>query len=279
MANAIQIGRSQLGRARRSGEHALRRASAGERPLPDFLVIGAQKAGTTSLLEYLCEHPAVLPPVRKEVHFLDHEFERGPAWYRAHFPRRRPGALTGEATPYYLFHPLAARRAAAVVPGAKLIVLLRDPVDRAFSHHNHELALGFESLGFEDAIAAEPHRLAGEEERILADPRYRSFAHQHHSYLARGEYARQLERWLECFGRDRLLVLSAEDLFADPRATVLRTQEFLGLEPREPVDVSARNARSYAPIDPALRGWLAARFAAGNERLYELVGRDFGWAG
>ncbi|HVY78853.1 MAG TPA: sulfotransferase domain-containing protein [Solirubrobacterales bacterium] len=277
MSKAIEIGRGYLGRGRRSGEHALRRASAADRPLPDFLVIGAQKAGTTSLLSYLCQHPAVRPPVRKEVHFLDHEFERGPSWYRAHFARRRPGTVTGEATPYYLFHPLAARRAAAVVPGARLVVLLRDPIDRAFSQHNHERVLGFETLPFEAALAAEAERLAGEEERILAEPRYRSFCHQHHSYLARGRYVGQLQRWLECFDRDRVLVLAAEDLFADPRGVVLQTQEFLGLEPLPPSDTSPRNARSYAPIEPALRERLTAGFAAENRRLYELVGREFAW--
>ena len=279
MANAIEIGRGYLGRGRRSGEHALRRVSAGGRPLPDFLVIGAQKAGTTSLLEYLCQHPAVRPPVRKEVHFLDHEFGRGPGWYRAHFERRRAGTVTGEATPYYLFHPLAAGRAAEVVPDARLIVLLRDPIDRAFSQHNHERVLGFETLGFEAALAAEAERLAGEEERILTGSGYRSFSHQHHAYLARGRYAGQLEGWLARFDRGRILVLAAEELFADPRRIAVEAQQFLGLPLRPPRDVSPRNARSYAPIDPALRERLRSEFAADNRRLYELVGRDFGWDG
>jgi Sulfotransferase domain len=277
MGSAVEIGRRQIGRARRSGEHAFRRASAAGRPLPDFLIIGAQKAGTTSLHDYLGQHDAVVAPVTKEVHFFDNEFQRGSGWYRSHFRRGGPGTLTGEATPYYLFHPLAPRRAAAVVPEARLIVVLRDPIDRAFSHHNHERALGFEQLEFEPALAAEVERLGGEEERLGADPSYRSFAHQHHSYLRRGRYAGQLERWLDFYGAERVLVLSAEELFARPEAVVCEAQDFLGLPRQVPADLAAKNARSYAPIPAPLRRRLAAEFAADNERLRRLVGRDFGW--
>ncbi len=278
MGSPLEIGRRQIGRVRRSGEHLLRLASAADRPLPDFLIVGAQKAGTTSLHSYLCEHSRVPAPAKKEVHFFDNEFHRGTDWYRAHFQRcKGAGILSGESTPYYLFHPLAAERAADVLPDCRLIVLLRNPVDRAFSHHNHERALGFEGLDFEAAIAVEPQRLAGEEERLVREPRHRSFAHQHHSYLRRGRYAEQLERWLESFGRERLLVLSAEDLFAEPGRIVAEAQEFLGLAPEAPADLSARNARAYAPIDEGTRADLRAVFEPHNRRLYELVGRDFGW--
>lgn len=256
----------------------LRRASASRRPLPEFLIVGAQKAGTTSLHAYLCEHPSVLPPTTKEVHFFDLEFHRGPAWYRAHFKRpMEAGRIGGEATPYYLFHPAVPARVAGLLPSCQLIVVLRNPIDRAFSHHNHERALGFEHLDFEDAMAAEPQRLAGEEERLLADARYRSFAHQHHSYLSRGRYAEQLGRWLEHFDRERLLVLSAEDLFAEPDKVVREAQDFLGLAAFVPADLSARNARTYAPIDVDARAVLRDAFEPHNQRLYELVDRDFGW--
>lgn len=274
----VKIGWRQIGRARRSGEQALRRASASGRPLPDFLIIGAQKAGTTSLHAYLCQHTSVAPPVTKEIHFFDNEFHRGLGWYRAHFRRVVPRALSGEATPYYLFHPLAPQRVAEALPDSQLIVVLRDPIDRAFSHHNHERALGFEHLPFERALDAEARRLEGEEERLIADPRHRSFSHQHHSYLGRGRYAEQLERWFECCGEDRILVLSAEDLFAEPERVLRETQEFLRLPPQVPVDLSAKNARSYAPIPGPVRNRLSQGFAADNSRLYRLLGRDFGWA-
>lgn len=271
-------GRRALGRARRGAGHTLRRASASRRQLPAFLILGAQKGGTTSLHEYLAEHPLISPPTTKEVHYFDHAYRRGAGWYRAHFrPPSRPGEISGESTPYYLFHPLVPELVARDLPDSKLIVILRNPIDRAFSHHNHERALGFEDLPFEQAIAREPDRLAGEEERILADPRYRSLSHQHHSYLSRSRYADQLERWFRHADRDRFLILSSEDLFGDPRAALAETHRFLGLEPNVPGDLTARNARSYAPIPDDLRGRLRREFEPHNRRLYELTGRDFGW--
>lgn len=272
-------GRKAIGSVRRWASHTWRRAGASRRQLPTFLIIGAQKGGTTSLHEYLGEHPLVSPPTTKEVHYFDHSYHRGDAWYRAHFRvPSRPDEISGESTPYYLFHPRVPELVAGDLPGRKLIVILRDPIDRAFSHHNHELALGYEDLPFEQAIAREPSRLEGEEERILDDPRYRSFSHQHHSYLARSRYAEQLERWFRHADRDQFLILSAEDLFQDPHSVLAETQRFLGLEADMPADVTPRNARTYAPIPEDVRERLRSELEPHNRRLYELVGRDFGWA-
>lgn len=276
--SSVVPGRKTLGRVRRGTAHTLRRASASRRPLPAFLIIGVQKGGTTSLHEYLAEHPDVSAPVTKEVHYFDHAYHRGDGWYRAHFhPAAHLGEISGESTPYYLFHPLVPELVAGDLPKCKLVVILRNPVDRAFSQHNHERVLGYEDLSFEEAIAREPERLAGEEARILADPRYRSFSHQHHSYLSRSRYAEQLERWFRHIDRDRFLILSSEDLFEYPGAAIATTQRFLGLQPIAPRDLSARNARSYSPIDEDLRGQLNGEFEPHNRRLYELTGRDFGW--
>jgi hypothetical protein len=264
--------------AERETRLALRRISPGKRQAPDFLILGAAKAGTTSLHHYLSEHPEVSPPLIKEIHYFDHAHHRGRGWYLAHFPPTAAAAgITGEATPYYLFHPLVPRRVASDLPGARLIALLRNPIDRAVSHHNHELVDSYEDLPFEEAVEREEKRLLGEEARIAADPRYRSFAHQHHSYLARGRYAEQLERWFEQFGHDRLLVLSAEELFAEPGRCVEEAQRFLGLEPVPPRDLSVRNDRDYSPPSTALRRRLQTYFEPHNERLYRLIGRDLGW--
>ena len=142
------------GRAQR--DLGLRQATARWRPLPDFLVIGAQKAGTTALYAYLRWHPGITGPSWKEVSFFDRHWWRGEAWYRGQFPLRGRGRLVGEASPSYLFHPLAPERVHSLVPGARLVALVRDPVARAYSHYQHEVALGREPLGFEDALAAEP---------------------------------------------------------------------------------------------------------------------------
>ena len=248
--------------------------------LPGFLLIGTQKGGTTSLHDHLCEHPQVLPPVQKEVHYFTCNATRPESWYRSHFarpPETGPPVTTGEATPYYLFHPAAPARARALLPEARLVALLRDPVDRAHSHHNHELALGFERLPFDAALAAEEERLAGADELLAADPRAVSFEHQHYSYVARGRYAVQLERWLEQYPRERMLVLVSEEFFADPATATLEVQRFLGLPERPPQSLAPRNARSHGRIEGAPRRRLAASFAADNDRLSRLLGRDFPW--
>jgi hypothetical protein len=264
------------------------RATSALRPLPDFLVIGAQKAGTTALYAYLRWHPAVLGPSWKEVSFFDRHYARGEAWYRGHFPnrlrvrlaRRRTGLepVVGEASPSYLYHPLAPRRVHDLVPDVRLIAILRDPVERAFSHYNHEVALGREPLSFEQAIEAEGERLHGEVERMLREPTYFSHAWWNYTYLGRGRYAEQLERWLEAFPREQLLVLTSEQLSARPAETYADVLRFLGLPPHELSSFPRLNTREYGAMAPRTRAALADRFAEPNRELAELLGRDPGWS-
>lgn len=255
--------------------------------LPDFLLIGAQKGGTTFFYRVLCEHPLLQPTAEREVHYFDLNYARGTSWYRSRFPpaEKHNGrrTLTGEKTPYYLYHPACAQRAAETVPDAKLIVLLRNPVDRAYSHYHHRTKKGLETLGFEEALEAEEHRLAGEEEKLLADEGYLSHNHQHFSYLSRGLYAEQLVRWHRRFDRDQVLVLRSEDLYESPHAVFAEAQRFLGLPVRR--SGSIRRARErrrkrgprYPPMAIETRQRLAAYFRPHNERLYEYLGRDLGW--
>lgn len=276
-----------------AGREALtgwRMLTASRRPLPDYLIIGAQRSGTTSLYNYLRAHPQVLPAVpSKGVHYFDMHPDRSLRWYRAHFPseaqrRRCEGpagvrAVTGEASPYYVFHPHGPARAAAAVPDARVIVMLRDPVERAYSHYQQEYARGFEdSETFERALELEPERLAGERERMLADPGYESSAYQHHSYLARGEYADQLTAWRERFPAERLLVICTERFFADPRAGYVETLRFLGLpDPGRMPEFKAYNARPATGMADETRARLRTHFAAPNRRLEELLGMGMGW--
>jgi hypothetical protein len=191
---------------------------------------------------------------------------------------RRLGATTvvGESSPYYLFHPLAAQRAARIVPHAKLIVLLRDPVERAFSHYKERVREGVETLGFEEALAAEPLRLAGEAERLRADPGYYSFAHEHLSYLTQSLYDRPLRAWLDHFSLDSVLILRSEDLFSDGRAVLARVLAFLGLE-GELGDSPRLNATSGACLEQGLRERLWDLVAEDVARLEDVLGRGFGW--
>ena len=227
--------RDAAGRRWRAARVGVRRRHALDRALPGLLVLGAQRGGTTSLYRWLADHPQVHPPLDKEIQFFTLEWSRGIDWYRCHFGPTGDGRLNFEASPYYLYHPCAPDRAASVLPRAKLVALLRDPVSRAWSHYHHNLRLGLESLSFADAIAAEPERLAGEAERLQADPTAVSFAHRHHSYLDRSRYGPQVVRWREAAG-DRLLVLRSEQLFDEPHRTFQRLLEFLELDPWRPPD-------------------------------------------
>ncbi|HET7555890.1 MAG TPA: sulfotransferase domain-containing protein [Gaiellaceae bacterium] len=263
----------------RSGVWAYGTVTSPFRPLPDFLVLGAQKAGTTALYTYLRRHPDLAGPSWKEVSFFDRHWVRGVAWYRGNFPNnaRTRGKLVGEASPSYLFHPLAPERVQEVVPEARLVALVRNPVDRALSHYNHEVALGREPLPFEEALDAEDERLRGEVERMLADPEYFSREWWGHTYKARGRYAEQLERWLAVFPQEQLLVVPTDDLAADPGGAYGRVLAFLGVQPHRLDSYPRVYERQYEPMKPGTRERLAAEFDEPNRRLYELLGRDLGW--
>jgi len=283
-------GRSTRIRLRRSWQAArvqARRADPRPRALPELLIIGTQRGGTTSMYEYLSRHPDVVPPVGKELQYFSVEHGRGDAWYRAHFPTERDverqraagrDCLVFEASPYYLFHPLAARRAAATAARAKLLALLRDPVERAYSHYEHMRQRGLEPLSFEDAVAAEPERLAGEVERMQADPTYRSRAHRIWSYVSRGRYAPQLTEWLAHFPRSQLLVLRSEDLFADAGAVYAQVLEFLGLRPLAlPAYPAYTRRQAGPPLRDDTRAALRQTFRPDVERLTGVVGAPMGW--
>jgi len=283
------VSSSLLNRLARDGKRYYRALTAPLRPLPDFLILGAQKAGTTSLHRYLEQHPAVLPPSIKEVHYFDVQWWRGPRWYRSNFPtamqrratrRANDGiAITGESSPYYLAHPLVAARVRATLPDVPLVVILRDPIERAHSHYQHNRRMGVEPCEtFEAAIACETERIDGELERIRADDRYESFGHRHHSYLLRGTYAAQLRIWFEHFPREQFLILENRELSRDTAGVYRRVLEFLQLPAWQPDDFQRHNtAGGSAPLDAALRARLADWFEPHNRDLYELLDRDFGW--
>jgi hypothetical protein len=259
-----------------------RQWTAWARVLPDFIVVGAQRAGTTSLYNYLLRHPRVAPALVKEVHYFDLAYHKGEGWYRAHFLTRLRRAsarrvLTGEASPYYLFHPRCAERIAGMVPRAKLVVLLRNPVDRAYSHYYHEVQRGREPLSFEEAIEREAQRLQGEEDRLLQEECSYSFSHQHYSYLSRGIYVDQLKRFQPLFPREQLLVLKSETFFAEPKAVLNQVLTFLGLSTWEPDRLPKYNMGTYRAMDRILRGRLTEFFRPHNERLYKHLGVDLGW--
>jgi len=256
------------------------RLTSRPRLVPSFLVIGTKRGGSTSLYEYVIRHPRVAGCLlKKGSHYFDVNFRRGWIWYWSVFPADAGrDVITGEASPYYMFHPLAPQRIAAALPETRLIAVLRDPVDRAWSHYQYERRLGGERLPFQQALEREPERLAGEVERMLVEPGYSSFAHRHFSYLARGRYAEQLERVYALVPPSRVLVLQSEALFADPGGALARLWRFLDLEPYQFGQARVFKAGRYAEQMPGTaRRWLERYFADHNQRLYRLPGIDFRW--
>lgn len=263
-------------------------ATASLRLLPGFMLIGAQRCGTTSLFHALAAHPQVSRPrFHKGVNYFDLNYYRGVDWYRGHFPMaepaRRRAARHGapvafEASGYYLYHPFAMERLARDLPAVKLVVMVRDPVERAFSAYKHESARGFERESFEKALELEESRLAGEISQMRDDPRYESFTHRHHSYKRRGHYAEQLERVFRHFPCEQVHVIDSEAYFSQPAAVYRRLLEFLGLCSFEPADFRGRNARPGPPMESKTRHMLEQYYAPYDERLAALLGRSLCWA-
>ncbi len=243
-------------------------------PLPDFLGIGVQKGGSTSLQRLLEQHPGAHMAASKELHYFSLHYAAGDGWYRQQFADAAPGQRCGEITPYYVFHPAAPERIGALLPQVKLIVLLRDPVERALSQVFHSVRLGLEPLPLEQALAAEAERLAGAAALLqAADGRHRS--HQEHSYLARSRYEQQLPRWQALFAPEQLLVLRSEDLFRNPAPVWERVLQFLGLAPLPlPAQAAAANAGrgEAAAVPAALRQQLRRQL----EPTYAWVARTYG---
>jgi hypothetical protein len=235
----------------------------------DFVIPGAQKSGTTALELYLSEHPEICVPRRhKELHFFDRDrnFRSQPvdyAPYHAFFDPRPGQRLLGEATPDYLYWPPAAERMANYNPALKLIVVLRNPVTRAFSHWNMQRHMGRDPLSFFEALRAEAERA-----RTMPAQRAMRFA-----YVGRGLYAQQLERLWRHFPRDQTIALRSEDLRASPSAVLARIGEFLGIAPFAPV--APRTVHSYryeTAMTQDERRYLIAALEPGIRKLERMLG-------
>lgn len=277
----------ELHEASRTAYLAVGRATAEQRLRPSFLMMGASRAGTTSLFRALVDHPQVLrPPINKGVRYFDLNYGRGWRWYMGHFPlrytaRRRAaeGSVTFEASGYYIFHPFAAERIANDLPDAKLLVMVRDPVERAYSAWKHETARGFEWETFERALDLEDERLYGEVERMRRDVTYESFCHRHHSHRSRGEYIDQLDHVLSHMPREQVHVIVSEEFFAEPERVYHETLKFLGLAPHSPASFDVHNARPSSPMPDHLRTRLRRHFEPYDARLQSLLGRPLPWSG
>lgn len=244
---------------------ALRRLTAGARRGPEFLIIGPRKCGTTSLFRYLEDHPRVVLPVRKEINYFSWHAHRPLAWYLAHFPRRGPGVLSGEASPTYFANDAVPARVRAVLPGVRLLVPLRNPVERAYSNYWHNRTRGSEDRPFAAVLDQE-----------LGGPNAAEGRRRQH--VAKGCYAEPLARWLEVFPAEQVLVLDSGHLFREPAAAMAEAFRFVGLEPHRSAEYRTWTRGHYGePLAPIERARLQEHYRPHNERLFALLGRRFDW--
>jgi hypothetical protein len=239
--------------------------------LPNALVIGASKGGTTSVYRWLSRHPQVCASRVKEVRYFNGHHERGPAWYAAQFDPKPGQTVLIEASPSYLWDPDAPGRIRSLLGEPKLIVLLREPVERAWSQYWMKVRRGEETGSFEEVLRreAEGFGVAGQMPSDGSVPRLR---YGRHSYLGKGLYAPQIERWLSVFPRDCFHFVRSEDLFRGPAETMSGLLRFLGLPPIQLEGLEPFNAGRYPPLDPAVHHKLAACFAESNARVEQLTG-------
>jgi len=262
-------------------------ATAPLRMSPEFLVVGAQRCGTTTLYRLLVDHPSIVKPLfHKGVGYFDLSYDRSWNWYRGHFPiaslaaartRGHGRPVTFDSSGYYMYHPLGATRIARSMPDVKVVVLVRDPVERAHSAHAHELARGFEDQPFEAAVELESERIAGEADRMRSDPSYQSFHHRHHSYLARGRYADQVVALQQALPPEQVFVIDANRFFAEPVEQFCLLQEWLGLPVYRPRHVEQANARPRAPMAEGLRDRLLDYFEQPDAQLQRILGAVPSW--
>ncbi|HET8615448.1 MAG TPA: sulfotransferase domain-containing protein [Actinomycetales bacterium] len=277
-----------LRRAGRAAATAFGTATAGLRVEPDFLVVGAQRCGTTSLFRALLSHPNVMRAnLHKGVNYFDVNYQRGSDWYLSHFPlrataRRRAAdgaerAQVFDSSGYYMFHPHAPDRIAADLPGVKIVAMVRDPVERAFSAYKHEFARGFETEPLDRALALEDERIEPELARMKADPEYQSQVYRHQAYRRRGHYAEQLRRFADLLSREQVHVVASERFFSEPEEEYGRLLEFLGLPRVMPASFDRYNPRPSAPLDPAIQAQLRRHFEPYDADLEEFSGARPAW--
>jgi hypothetical protein len=251
------------------------RVALGRGALPNALVIGASKGGTTSIYHWLAQHPRVCASRIKEVRYFNGHYANGPRWYAAQFAPGRRQTVRLEASPSYLWDPHAPARVRALLVAPKLVALLREPVDRAWSQYWMRVRRGETAASFEALLAEESARF-GPAGQMPDDGAVAALDYGRQSYLGKGLYAPQIERWLPLFPRESFHFIRSEDLFEAPRRVCGALLDFLGLPSTAIPDLTRRNAGDYPPLDPALRRALEPLFAASNARVTALTGISWG---
>ncbi|HKY19211.1 MAG TPA: sulfotransferase domain-containing protein [Rhizomicrobium sp.] len=265
----------------------LRRLSPGARAMPHFIVIGAQKSGTSSMFSYLKQHPQIVRPIFKEPYFFDRHYHRGLSWYGCNFPARgaidrlddrlgRPH-LTFEATATYVFDTEVPARIARDIKTRKFILLLRNPAERAISAYWHARRMGIESRSLAEAMDADLSRYQEE----IAFEKGTGPAPQgdqpRPTYLRRGIYHEAVSRWQSVFSPKDLLILQSETMFADPAAVMAQVFAFLEIAHPEHIDFAPQNVGKYDARDAKVREILQEFYRPHNEHLNSISQTRIRW--
>ncbi len=265
-----------------------RRISSPLRVLPSFIIFGAPRCGTTSLYNYLIEHPSIEPALSKEVGFFELNYNKGINWYKLYFPtffnkyriekKFRKYFMTGEATSNYIHHPLVPTRIKKEIPNVKLIALLRNPVDRAFSQFFKQIKQRREDLSFEDAIKKEQDRIKGEIKKMSKNLDYYSLNYHNYSYLTAGIYIDRIKNWFEVFPKEQILIIKSENFYEKPDQIYNEILKFLGLPEWNLSQYQRYNFFEDQPkIKVSTRKELDEFYKPHNKKLYDFLGKDFGW--
>ncbi len=253
------------------------------RLLPDFIIIGTARSGTTSLYYNICQHPCVLPAAYDELGFFDSNFHLGLNWYRSLFPtlfskwmvkHNKKFAITGEDTPFYIWSPLVAKRILKILPNVKLIVLFRNPIDRAYSNYHLGVRAGSENLSFEDAIQVELNQLKNNE--IKPENKLEKYTTPR-SYIAKGFYADQLKIWLKLFNDEQLFIISTEDFESKPQETLDKIYDFLQIPKNHIINIKKHKVASYLKMKSETRQFLVDFYKKPNAELFSMIGQEFDW--
>jgi len=254
------------------------------RVLPDFIIIGSMKCGTTSLYYDICEHPCASPAAYDEIGFFDSNFHLGLNWYRSMFPtkrriediRRKEGvAITGEDTPFYFWNPVAAKRIQKLLPNIKLITILRNPIDRAYSEYQDLVSSESNSPSFETFIENEINTRR-KDSSLITEENFEIF-NQKNSYLLKGIYVDQLKIWAGLFPKEQIFTLSTENLNSEPITALESVFQYLNLPDYKIKNTQRQKQKKYVPMNSQTRKILIEFFKPHNERLFKFIGKKFDW--
>jgi lipopolysaccharide transport system ATP-binding protein len=246
---------------------------------PDYIILGAQKGGTTTLFYQLSQHPQVDNSSIKELHYFDLGYDQPIESYVNFFRDKKRSCITGESSPYYIFHPHAAARIKKHFPKTKFIVLLRNPIKRAYSHYQMMKRRGIDPTEtFEEAISRENERIGELYKKMVNNEKENYIDVQMFSYIMRGDYSKQIKVWLDLFPKERFIFIESEEYYANTQKELKKIYSFLKIECIYPKDLETiRHKAEYNPIDSTLYEKYYSYFRELNKELPQLTGRNYSW--